>query len=71
MALENLDELFEKAKQTYPDGYQNGDTIWQLVDAYVATKNYAFDDKLILQSRREGGTIKNYSNYVIDYDEME
>lgn len=72
--MTTLDEMFEKAKAAYPGEYRQGDTVWQLVDAYVATKNYAYDDQLILQSRRNSDTfpvIKNYSGYLIDMDEME
>jgi hypothetical protein len=67
--------MFEKAKQAYPNGFQHSDTVWELVDAYVATKNYAFDGQLILQSRQRlanGQERKTtYTNFLIDEAELE
>ncbi|HMQ53509.1 MAG TPA: hypothetical protein PKD98_15615 [Anaerolineae bacterium] len=75
MASVSLDEMFEKAKQAYPHGFQRGDTVWELVDAYVATKNYAFDGQLILQSRQalaSGQERKStYTNFRLDEAELE
>ncbi|MCB9099619.1 MAG: hypothetical protein H6632_08770 [Anaerolineales bacterium] len=75
MAAVNLDVMFEKAKAAYPEPYREGDMIWELVDGFVATKNYAFDGQLMLQSRQEknGQTISKtaYSKYRVDEEEME
>lgn len=75
MASANLEAVFAKAKAAYPEPHREGDTIWELVDAYVATKNYAFDGQLVLQSRveKDGKTISKtaYSNYMIDEEEVE
>ena len=75
MTKVNVETMFAKVKAAYPEPYREGDTVWELVDAYVATKNYAFDGQLVLQSRVEKDgkitSVTTYTNYMIDEEEME
>ena len=75
MTKVNVETMFAKAQAAYPEPYRDGDSVWELVDAYVATKNYAFDGQLVLQSRVEkdgkSASATTYTNYMIDEEEME
>ncbi len=75
MASVSPQEMFEKAKQVYPGEYRQSNTVWQLVDGYLATKNYAFDGQLLLQSRQDlagkSPIINTYSKYRVDEAELE